>query len=229
MKKILVKLLAVAICCTIAILLIAHIPDVGRGTGVKPIKTQVEQTDYEWSNTPILGKAYVATKNSIKKQFSFLKPEDKEEKVISTAENIKLIPVTYLRLEDSITLVALDSSKNEIRIRLEGLIAPASIVSSDGTDLSIKALQFTDSVLTSNDTIYLEIAEDQYDEFGRTLAYVWLTDNNYDIKNCLNAYLADEGYCHISDKDFKYKKTFSEMADSASDAKRGLFYYDEFN
>lgn len=228
MKKIILKLIIVAICCTVIILLIANLPDFGRGTGVKPIKTSLEETDKEWSNYPILGKAYVASKKAIKEKFSFLAKDEAEPIVVSTTENIQLIPVTFDRFEDSITLVAIDSSKNEIRVRLEGLIAPGSIVTPDGSQLDLKALRYSESIISSSDTIYLEIADEKYDEFGRTLAYVWLIDNTYDIKSCLNAILSDEGYAYISEKDFKYSKTFKEMSENAKESKRGLFYYDEF-
>lgn len=228
MRKTILKLGAVAIICVVIMLLISYfIPNTGTGTGIKPIENQLSEMDYEYSHMPVLGSYYVSAKNKFKEKFSFAKKEDTKI-ITSGSEIIKLVPVTFNRFEDAVTLVATDKSGNEMHIRLAGIIAPGNITTGDGSQLDVLALNYSSNLISSSDTIYLEVTEEKYDEFDRTLAYVWLTDNTFDIHKCVNAILSDEGYVKVSDSEFKYKNTFSQMEESAMESGRGLWHYPEF-
>ena len=230
MRKIIYKAGAIAIVCIIIILLISLLPTLGNGTGIKPIMEQIKDGDYQLSHMPVLGPAYVSGKVTLKEKISskFNNITKNNTSSSSSVENVKLIPVTFQRFEDAITFVATDKSGNEMHIRLYGLIAPGNITTEDGTQLDVKALNYSSSLISSSETVWIEIAEEQYDEFDRTLCYAWLNDNTYDIHKCMNAILADEGYVTVAEKDFKYRKTLSQMSEEARTAGRGLWYYPEY-
>ena len=94
----------------------------------------------------------------------------------SNSSNFQQAIVEYVYDGDTIE-VLIDSQ--EIKVRMIGVDTPES-VNEDETkncEEGIIASDYTKSQLTEGKTIYLEYDEDLYDNYGRTLAYVWLSDD----------------------------------------------------
>ena len=66
-------------------------------------------------------------------------------------------------------VVNLDGEETEVR--LIGVNTPER-----GTTEGDEAYAYTKGYFTRNQVIFLEFDSDKYDKYGRTLAYVWLTD-----------------------------------------------------
>lgn len=121
---------------------------------------------------------------------------------ISQAPSIELEPVTLKRVVDGDTIIVLDSNQNEVRVRMIGVDTPESVhpdESKNTMDGDI-ASAYTKSQLTPGQTLHLEYDKERLDQYGRTLAYVWLeanvdpTDLNDVQDKMYNAKLIVEGY-----------------------------------
>lgn len=89
-----------------------------------------------------------------------------------------LEPVTIERVIDGDTLLIRNADNQEIRIRMIGVNTPES-VSPDPEKNSAagdEASAYTKAALPVGMTVYLEYDLERNDRYGRTLAYVWLSD-----------------------------------------------------
>lgn len=82
------------------------------------------------------------------------------------------------------------------------------------------ASDFTKSQLIVGQTYYLEYDKDRKDDYGRTLAYLWLVDcsnaeitEEYITKNMFNAVLLEEGYADTMKikPNVKYAEVFEKI------------------
>ena len=97
-----------------------------------------------------------------------------------------LIPCELERVVDGDTLIVRDSDNNRLRVRLTGINAPESVLEdeSKNTDEGRDASKFLKELLADVKTVYLEYDEGQFDQYGRTLAYVWIdTGTTYIMVN----------------------------------------------
>ena len=97
-----------------------------------------------------------------------------------------LIPCELERVVDGDTIIVHDPDNNRLRVRLTGINAPESVLEdeSKNTDEGRDASKFLKELLADVKTVYLEYDEGQFDQYGRTLAYVWIdTGTTYIMVN----------------------------------------------
>lgn len=122
---------------------------------------------------------------------------------------IELEPVILKRVVDGDTLVVTNANREEVRVRLIGMDTPESVHPDQekNTEAGELASQYTKSVLTVGQTLYLEYDVQKTDRYHRVLAYVWLTDDI--ATNMLNAKLVADGYAVA--KEFKPNVKYSSL------------------
>ena len=87
-----------------------------------------------------------------------------------------LIECDLERVVDGDTIIVHDPDGNRLRVRLTGINAPESVHEdeSKNTEEGRQASQFMKELLADVDVVYLEYDEAQFDQYERTLAYVWI-------------------------------------------------------
>ena len=97
-----------------------------------------------------------------------------------------LVACELERVVDGDTLIVHDPDGNRLRVRLTGINAPESVLEdeSKNTEEGSDASKFLKELLADVKTVYLEYDEGQFDQYGRTLAYVWIdTGTTYIMVN----------------------------------------------
>ena len=97
-----------------------------------------------------------------------------------------LVPCDLERVVDGDTIIVHDPDGNRLRVRLTGINAPESVHEDESrnTEEGRQASQFMKELLTDVDVVYLEYDEAQFDQYERTLAYVWIDiDGTYVMVN----------------------------------------------
>ena len=87
---------------------------------------------------------------------------------------------------DGDTIIVHDPDGNRLRVRLTGINAPESVHEdeSKNTEEGRQASKFMKELLEDVDVVYLEYDEAQFDQYERTLAYVWIDiDGTYVMVN----------------------------------------------
>lgn len=141
-------------------------------------------------------------------------------------KDVILTEATVLSVVDGDTFYAAVGS-SEIKIRLIGVDTPESVHtdSSRNTVWGTYASDYTKGILKEGMSVYLEYDEDPVDKYGRTLAYVWLSQDTSDIQNMLNAVLVNDGYAY--DKVYmpnnKYASVFEQLRINAQNSGTGLW------
>lgn len=115
-----------------------------------------------------------------------------------------LTKVTLCRAVDGDTVVVeLEGSYSYVR--LIGINTPESVApdeylektgkenTQEGKDASSHAKE----VISGIGSCYLEFDADEYDDYGRILAYVWLSEDRSEIGNMLNARMLMDGYAEL--------------------------------
>ena len=146
--------------------------------------------------------------------------------------------VKYVRTVDGDTLVVSNNEGLAIKVRLIGIDTPESVHSdvTKNTEYGIMASDYTKNIMKEYDTLYLSYDKSKTDQFGRTLAYVWL---NYDVdvndikdiaEYMLNGKLLAEGYA--MNKEYPpntyYSEAFEEIRENAERESQGLWKSDGF-
>lgn len=111
---------------------------------------------------------------------------------------------TIVRVVDGDTVIVNVSDK-EKRVRMIGVDTPESVNpdESKNTEEGKIASVYTKSQLKAGQVVYLEYDKEKYDDYGRTLAYIWLSKdvNTKSIKDIsqymYNAILLKNGYAKI--------------------------------
>ena len=87
-----------------------------------------------------------------------------------------LVPCELERVVDGDTIVVHDPDGNRLRVRLTGINAPESVAEDESrnTEEGREASKFMKELLADVKTVYLEYDEGRYDQYERTLAYVWI-------------------------------------------------------
>lgn len=136
---------------------------------------------------------------------------------------------------DSITI---DNQGVEARVRLIGIDTPESVHEdeSKNTIYGSYASDYTKSLLKDVSTVYLTYDDEETDQYGRILAYVWLEEPTdvFDISEIenkmLNYIIAADGYAvdkvYMPNDD--YASYFEIAADDAKKNNLGLWQYEEY-
>ena len=89
----------------------------------------------------------------------------------------------FERVVDGDTIIVHDEDGNRLRVRLTGINAPESVHPDEemNTEEGREASSYLKDLLKDTNTVYLEYDIEQFDQYERTLAYVWIdTDPDSD-------------------------------------------------
>ena len=112
--------------------------------------------------------------------------EERPYGVTIEADPDVLIACDLERVVDGDTIIVHDPDGNRLRVRLTGINAPESVHEdeSKNTEEGRQASKFMKELLEDVDVVYLEYDEAQFDQYERTLAYVWIDiDGTYVMVN----------------------------------------------
>lgn len=135
----------------------------------------------------------------------------KEVDVIGSEQ---LTEVEFVRAVDGDTLIV-NMHGEETKVRLIGIDTPESVHpdESRNSEDGVTASEYTKSILENTKFLFLEFDEEQNDVYGRTLAYVWFSEDMNNIENMLNARLIIDGYAvpKAYPPNTKYKDIFENL------------------
>lgn len=128
--------------------------------------------------------------------------------------------VRLVRVVDGDTIVV-EQGGEEVRVRLLCVNCEESVHpdESKNTEKGKEASAFTSDYLADYSMLYLQYDEERYDQYDRTLAYVWLSDDvnvnsEEDIKNyMLNAILLEKDMATVVvyEPNHRYADLFYEL------------------
>lgn len=113
------------------------------------------------------------------------------------------VPLLYTVDGDTI---AVEYSGEEVRVRLIGINTPESVASEEYLDKTGKenseegkqASVFLKEYVADTEYVYLEFDETLNDDYGRLLAYVWLSETGKDVETqMLNGIMLTKGYAEL--------------------------------
>lgn len=146
---------------------------------------------------------------------------DKETRIKCELENVVDGDTIDVKVDDEI-----------VRIRMIGIDTPESVNPDEekNNDYGKAASDYTKSLLDGVKTLYLEFDTELNDQYGRSLAYVWLTEsgkNSTDAigKYMINGILVNEGYAMAKDfpPNSRYSSSLSMLEEDAKSKGRGLW------
>ena len=145
----------------------------------------------------------------------------------SVPDTTTLEEVTLVSIVDGDTLTVLASDGLEYKVRLIGIDTPESVHSdaSRNNEFGVSASKHTKDILKDVTTLYLEYDVQVTDKYSRTLAYVWLSDDQSDINNMLNAKILSDGYAidKVYEPNHKYAEIFAQLCQAANESHIGLW------
>ena len=97
-----------------------------------------------------------------------------------------LVPCDLERVVDGDTIIVHNPDGDRLRVRLTGINAPESVHEdeSKNTEEGREASKYLKELLEDVDVVYLEYDEAEFDQYERTLAYVWIdTGDTYVMVN----------------------------------------------
>lgn len=142
-----------------------------------------------------------------------------------------IFPNRVINLEDSkvVKVIDGDTVKTEegYKIRIIGINTPETNGKSEKYGKEAKELA---TELLLNKKVYLERDEEKEDQYGRTLAYIWIEEprdinlDNIEKYNFSGIQLS-KGYArkYTFEPNTKYEKYFKEIEDRAKKEKRGMW------
>lgn len=129
--------------------------------------------------------------------------------------------VAVKRVIDGDTFVTEDGTRDGEKIRFIGIDAPESRKTphEDVQFYGKEAKEFLKKYLKDK-KVRLEYDVEHHDQYGRTLAYVYMEDGTF-----LNAYLVQQGYANVMTipPNVTYADTFVVLQREAREAKRGMW------
>ena len=144
-------------------------------------------------------------------------------------EMVKLVEV----IDGDTLLVQKINSGEQEKVRLLEIDTPESVHAdeSKNNEYGEIASDFTKSYLQNYSYIFLSYDRERTDQYGRTLAYVWLeegvdTASERDIrKSCLNAIILDNGMARVTvyAPNTQYETLFTEIKENAKANNVGLW------
>lgn len=137
------------------------------------------------------------------------------------AENER-ISVTVKKVVDGDTFWAVFLDGEEHKIRLIGIDTPESVHSdaSKNSEEGVEASDYTKSLISEGDMVYLEYDVSVEDKYGRILAYVYLENGQM-----LQDILLSEGYARVMtvQPNVKYQDFFLELQSKAREEEKGFW------
>ena len=125
---------------------------------------------------------------------------------------------------DSI-IVATEKHKKGVKVRLGGIDAPekSSHIFAKDERYARQATRYVEKKIPPKTKIYLEYDKQKWDEYGRLLAYVFITKSG----KSLNADLIRNGYATLKThrRNKRYEKQFEKLESYAKKYKLGLWQY----
>jgi len=183
-----------------------------KGEAWTPDQTPITYEGYTYLPVRAVGEAlnvHIGYDNATK-TVSIGEAETKEaNELIGTVSNVV----------DGDTIDVTLASGNEIRVRLIGVDTPETVHPEHGEQpFGREASDYTKQRLTG-ETVRLELDVQEIDQYGRTLAYVWIDDEHF------NATLLKEGYGVLSTwaPNVKYVDDFVIYQREAREAGSGLW------
>lgn len=146
--------------------------------------------------------------------FSYTEKYQNEKTVVEAVELVRVV--------DGDTVIVNTPSEKNVRVRLIGVDTPESVNPDEtkNTPEGKIASDFTKSFLKTGETYFLEYDKDREDDYGRTLAYLWLADcsdatitEQYIKENMFNAILLDKGFAKTMriEPNTKYANDFEKI------------------
>lgn len=130
-----------------------------------------------------------------------------------------------VRVVDGDTLVV-NYEGTEVKVRFIGIDTPESVHSDEGknTEFGTLASEYTKFLLEGEEFVYLEFDIENMDEYGRYLAYVYLTDSS-NFANSLNYVLVESGYAVNKEypPNLKYADELADACLYAKEQEAGLW------
>lgn len=147
-----------------------------------------------------------------------------------------LYEASVTKIVDGDTLWCLYNGE-ELKVRFNLIDTPESVSPDQekNNQYGVMASDYTKSLIRPGDTIYLQFDEEKTDMYGRTLAYIWLSDqvdvsDLDDIKQyMINYILIENGYAQVALYNNElYYDLFLEAEKEAAETQTGLWQYDEY-
>jgi len=130
-----------------------------------------------------------------------------------------------LRVVDGDTLVVMYDSQ-ETKVRLIGIDAPESVNpdASKNSTFGEMASNYTKEILSDIQYIYLEFDIEKRDDYGRLLAYAYITESS-NFENSLNYVLVEDGYAINKEypPNLKYADSLKTACELAYNKSQGLW------
>jgi len=130
-----------------------------------------------------------------------------------------------LRVVDGDTLVVIYDSQ-ETKVRLIGVDAPESVNPDESKNniFGNIASDYTKEILSDIQYIYLEFDIEKRDDYGRLLAYAYITESS-NFENSLNYVLVEDGYAINKDypPNLKYADSLKTACELAYNKSQGLW------
>ena len=129
---------------------------------------------------------------------------------------VALTSCTVIKVIDGDTFKAsFGNGASEVKIRLIGMDTPESVHADEtqNNEYGVMSSDYTKSLLQEGQTVYVEYDKEMTDKYGRTLAYVWLSQDTTVLYNMLNARLIADGYAYdkVYEPNDKYADVFHTL------------------
>lgn len=140
--------------------------------------------------------------------------------------------VSLEKVVDGDTIWIIDSEGKREKIRLIGIDTPESVHADEtkNTEWGTLASNHTKKLLEDITLLYLEYDEEPVDQYDRTLAYVWLSEDTSSLDKMLNYIILEDGYAIAKTykPNVKYQKIFTDLCEEAKEENAGLWSEEEF-
>lgn len=124
------------------------------------------------------------------------------------------------RVVDGDTLVAKDDNNKELKVRLIGVDTPETVKPDTPVQpYGKEASDYSKSQLTNKD-VFLEYDEEQEDQYGRILAYLWLDKHTMFNEELIKKGLAKEKYYAPNGK---YRDVFEKAEQQAKNNNENIW------
>ncbi len=152
-------------------------------------------------------------------------------------EESELVKASVVRVVDGDTLRVIVDDE-ELKVRLLSVNAEESVHAdaARNNEYGIAASDWLKEYMKGVDYVWLEYDQEEQDQYGRELCYVWLkegvnTQDEKDIERYMvNAILLKEGYVYVTiyKPNNKNEGIFRSLQATARENKAGLWQYQEF-
>lgn len=141
-------------------------------------------------------------------------------------ENFVPAKVVYV-IDGDTAAVKPEGQTEEIRLRFIGIDCPESADKDEtrNTPEGAEAARRTKEILSgAGNKVFLEYDRERTDQYGRTLAYVWIPDGSGGYA-CVEELLLSEGMCRTMriEPNSKYASLFEKAEQSAKEKKAGFW------